>query len=83
MKAYLLHDTEPGGKLYLAFGADAVSAAEALIRVIGGSPDVNRFSVGGSWEPADGTHIVVSDWWPYFTAHPDRPSAIDIVRGMR
>ncbi len=68
MKAYLLHDTEPGGKLYLAFGENCVEAASKIIVSIGGSTDVNRFSVGGSYDVTDGAFIEVTKWWPYFTA---------------
>lgn len=81
MKAYLLHDNSPGGRLHLAFGADPVAAAEALIAVIGGDPDVNRFSVGGTYNVSPDSPIDVSRWWPYFTTDPDRPSAIALVKG--
>jgi hypothetical protein len=83
MKCFLLDDTEPGGKLYLAFGADCVAAAHALIARIGGSADVDRFSVGGSWDVAVDTHIVASAWWPYFTTDPRAHSALDVLRGRR
>ena len=83
MRAYLLNDAGPDGQLYLAFGDDAVSAAKAVIALIGGSEDVNRFSVGGSYPVENGVVIGVSSWWPYFTNDPDRPSAIDMVRGTR
>lgn len=83
MKAYLLNDTEPDGRLYLVFAADAVAGANAIIAMIGGNPDVNRFSVGGSYDVAEGGFIGVSAWWPYFTTDPHRPSAIDIVRRMK
>ena len=80
MKAYLLDDTAPGGKLYLAFGKDCVQAAEKIIDEIGGNPDVDRFSVSGSWNVGD--VIDVSKWWPHFTSDPNGVTAIQIVRGM-
>ena len=80
MGVYLLDDTEPGGKLHLAFGEDACKAAKNIIAEIGGNPDVNRFSVSGSWNVGD--VIDVSKWWPHFTNDPNGVTAIQIVRGM-
>lgn len=76
MRAYLLDDSHPvhnpNGKLWMAFGEDAVDAANHLIQKIGGSTDVNRFSVGGSWEVDPTAPINISSLWPYFTNYPNR-----------
>lgn len=67
MRAYLLYD-ETG--LWLAFGEDAVSAAEGLVKIIGGNQDTERFSVSGSWPVEAGTAINVGKFWPHFTNNP-------------
>ena len=87
MRCYLLVDYKCSGKLYVAFGDDCVDAAKRLIESIGGDPDTERFSVGGSWNAVPGEVIEASKWWPYFTCNPPNeltnPSAIDVVRRMK
>lgn len=67
VRAYLL-DHPPAGKLYLAFGENCITAAKALAARVRCDPD--EFSVSGSWEVDPDKPIVVSSFWPHFTANP-------------
>ena len=64
MNVYLLHRTNTGP--YLAFGENAVEAAESLCAVIGG--DTEDLSVSGSWKM--GEVINLGKLWPFFTNNP-------------